>query len=129
MSSYEFTGKSVKEAIERACEELKIDEAMLEIEVLEESSKGFLGIVGHREARVRVKRRDILKEVMEVEPILSPPPEDKASETHEKAPGYQPESESPDSTERQEPSVDPALYVDTARDVSAEHIGTRACRC
>ncbi len=41
MSSYEFTGKSVKEAIERACEELKIDEALLEIEVLEESSKGF----------------------------------------------------------------------------------------
>ena len=77
MSSYEFTGKSVKEAIERACEELKVDEALLEIEVLEESSKGFLGIVGHREARVRVKRRDILKEVMEVKPIPSTPEKDK----------------------------------------------------
>lgn len=117
MSSYEFTGKSVKEAIERACEELKVDEALLEIEVLEESSKGFLGIVGHREARVRVKRRDILKEVMEVKPIPSTPQKDKAPETYEETPSDEPELESPDTIERQESSVDPALYVDTARDV------------
>jgi predicted RNA-binding protein Jag len=32
MSSYEFTGKSVREAIVRACEELKLDEALLDIE-------------------------------------------------------------------------------------------------
>ncbi len=117
MSSYEFTGKSVKEAIERACEELKIDEALLEIEVLEESSKGFLGIVGHREAKVRVKRRDILKEVMEVEPAPPSPQVERAYETPEKAPSDEPEFESPDLPERQEPSVDPALYLDTARDV------------
>ena len=117
MSSYEFTGKSVKEAIERACEELKVDEALLEIEVLEESSKGFLGIVGHREAKVRVKRRDILKEVMEVEPVPSPPPKDKAPEILEKCPDDESEFESPDAAERQESSVDPVLYVDTARDV------------
>ncbi len=117
MSSYEFTGKSVKEAIERACEELKVDETLLEIEVLEESSKGFLGIVGHREARVRVKRRTVLKEVMEVQPILSSPPEDKAAEIHEKSPDDEPELESPNNIERQESPVDPVLYVDTARDV------------
>ncbi len=119
MSFYEFTGKSVKEAIEKACEELETDEALLEIEVLEESSKGFLGIVGHREARVRVKRRDILKEVMEVEAkaTLPSPTEDKASEIQEKAPSDEPEFESADSTEREESSVDPLLYVDAARDV------------
>ncbi len=66
MSFYEFTGKSVKEAIARACEELHTEEALLEIEVLEESTRGFLGIVGQRDAKVRVKKRDIFKEVMEV---------------------------------------------------------------
>ncbi len=59
MSSYEFTGKSVKEAIARACEELHADEESLEVEVLEESTRGFLGIVGQRDARVRVRKRDL----------------------------------------------------------------------
>lgn len=59
MSSYEFTGKSVKEAIARACEELKLDQDLLEVEVLEESTRGFLGIVGQRDARVRVRKRDV----------------------------------------------------------------------
>jgi len=59
MSSYEFTGKSVKEAIARACEELNLDEELLEVEVLEESTRGFLGIVGQRDARVRVRKRDV----------------------------------------------------------------------
>ena len=63
MSSYEFTGKSVKEAIARACEELNLDEELLEVEVLEESTRGFLGIVGQRDARVRVRKRDIPRQV------------------------------------------------------------------
>jgi spoIIIJ-associated protein len=67
MSYVEFTGKTVKEAVKNACEELNVEEALLDIEVLEESTKGFLGIVGQRDARIRVRRRDILKEVMEAE--------------------------------------------------------------
>ncbi len=59
MSFHEFTGKSVKEAIARACEELHVDEESLEVEVLEESTRGFLGIVGQRDARVRVRKRDV----------------------------------------------------------------------
>ena len=80
MSYYEFTGKSVKEAIARACEELKVDQALLEVEVLEESSKGFLGIVGHREARIRVKRREMPKEVMDAQPAPISEPADKGLE-------------------------------------------------
>jgi len=68
MSSREFTGKSVKEAIAKACEELKLDEALLEVEVLEESTRGFLGIVGQRDARIRVRKRNILQEVMQARP-------------------------------------------------------------
>ncbi len=76
MSVHEFTGKSVKEAIAKACEELGTEEALLDVEVLEESTRGFLGIVGQRDARVRVRKRDVLKEVMEVqEPKVSPVPE------------------------------------------------------
>jgi spoIIIJ-associated protein len=67
MSFYEFTGKSVKEAIAKACEELNMEEALLDVEVLAESTRGFLGIVGQRDARVRVKKRNILKEVLEAE--------------------------------------------------------------
>jgi spoIIIJ-associated protein len=67
MSSYEFTGKTIKEAVARACQELSTEEALLQIEVLEESTRGFLGIVGQKDARVRVRKRNILQEVMEVE--------------------------------------------------------------
>ncbi len=75
MSTYEFTGKTVKEAIETACQELNVDEALLEVDVLEESTRGFLGIVGQRDARIKVRRRDILKEVMEAKEPPSPEPE------------------------------------------------------
>ncbi len=69
MSYFEFKGKNVKEAIAKACTELDTEEALLEIEVIAESTRGFLGIVGQRDARIRVKRRNILKEVMEVKDI------------------------------------------------------------
>lgn len=67
MQFQEFTGKTVKEAVAKACEELNTDEALLDVEVLEESTRGFLGIVGQRDARVRVRKRNILDEVMEAE--------------------------------------------------------------
>ena len=98
MSYIEFTGKTVRDAIAKACEELNLEEALLEVDVLEESARGFLGLVGHRNARVRVRKRDILKEVMEV----------KDSETVELStrPVVHPESEV---------SVLPNLKVDTDR--------------
>jgi spoIIIJ-associated protein len=58
MQSYEFTGKTVKDAVAKACEGLQTDEANIEIEILEESSRGFLGIVGQRDARIRVTTKD-----------------------------------------------------------------------
>ena len=68
-----------------ACQELSTEEALLQIEVLEESTRGFLGIVGQKDARVRVRKRNILKEVMEVEDTrpadaadAQDPPEEKA---------------------------------------------------
>lgn len=71
MSYMEFTGKTVKDAIAKACEELNTEETLLEIDVVEESARGFLGLVGHRNARVRVRKRDIIKEVVEILPSES----------------------------------------------------------
>jgi spoIIIJ-associated protein len=73
---YEFTGKSVKEAITRACEELKVEEALLDIEVLEESTRGFLGLVGQRDAKIRVRRREIPVEKPNVLSQPAPLPEE-----------------------------------------------------
>ncbi|MCA1959292.1 MAG: Jag N-terminal domain-containing protein [Desulfomonile sp.] len=70
---YEFTGKTVKEAVEKACGELGVDEALLDVEVVEESKSGFLGLVGQRDARIKVKKRDLLKEIMEVSDQPSEP--------------------------------------------------------
>lgn len=94
MSYTEFTGKTVKDAIRKACEELSVEEALLEIDVLEESTKGFLGIVGHRDARIRVKKRDILREVMEAgEEPLRKPEEVRPKAVEEQEPAEEPESE------------------------------------
>ena len=122
MSHYEFTGKSVREAIARACEELRVDQTLLDVEVLEESSKGFLGIVGHREARIRVKRRDVLKEVMDAQPVPVSEPADKglaesSAETHEAGISDAEDFAAPTEPPQDQPTVDPALYVNTAREV------------
>jgi spoIIIJ-associated protein len=54
MSSYEFEGKTTNEAIETACEELKVSRDEMTIEILEPGSAGIFGLVGGRKARIRV---------------------------------------------------------------------------
>lgn len=126
MSFYDFTGKTVREAIARACEELSVEESLLEIEVLEESTRGFLGIVGQRDARIRVRKRNVLKEVTEAEP--TPP---KKEEEATAAPfGEVEEDESyaedelleseEDSDRETKASIDPTQYLDTARTILEE---------
>ncbi len=66
------SGKTIEEAIEAALHEIKLAKDEVEIEVLEEPNKGLFGILGAREARVRVKESidpkkravRILKEIM-----------------------------------------------------------------
>jgi spoIIIJ-associated protein len=54
MRSVERTARTVEEAVSEALEELGADRSAVEIEVLDEGSKGLLGIFGARLARVRV---------------------------------------------------------------------------
>ncbi len=54
MSGYEATGKTVDEAIEKALSKLGIKREDANIEILDEPSLGLLGLIGNREARVRV---------------------------------------------------------------------------
>jgi spoIIIJ-associated protein len=50
----EKSGKTVQEAIGLALEELDVDESDVKVEVLDEGSKGIFGLLGNKEARVRV---------------------------------------------------------------------------
>lgn len=57
--SVEKTAKTVEEAKQAALAELGIREEEAVIEVLEEASKGFLGLIGGHDAKVRVTVREI----------------------------------------------------------------------
>ncbi len=56
----EKTGKTVEEALVAAMEELDVTEDRITYEVLEEPTKGFLGIIGGKPARIKVTVRDLL---------------------------------------------------------------------
>ena len=57
----EKTAKSVDEAIEFALSELGATKDMVEIEVLEEASKGLFGILGSKDAKVLVTLKQTAK--------------------------------------------------------------------
>lgn len=54
MTSLEKTGKTIEDATQAALQELGISLDRAQIEVLEEPSKGFLGLIGGKPAKVRV---------------------------------------------------------------------------
>lgn len=54
MSGYEETGKTVDEAVEKALIKLGIKKDNARIEILDEPSSGILGLIGNKEARVKV---------------------------------------------------------------------------
>jgi spoIIIJ-associated protein len=54
MNFVEKTGRTVDEALELALIQLDASRENVEVEVLEEDSKGFLGLFGNKEAKIRV---------------------------------------------------------------------------
>ncbi|MBW9173246.1 RNA-binding cell elongation regulator Jag/EloR [Clostridium estertheticum] len=63
MKIIEMMGKNVEDAISKSLDELKVTRDKVEIETLDEGSKGFLNIIGVKPAKIRVTvKRDSLKE-------------------------------------------------------------------
>ncbi|WP_347489484.1 RNA-binding cell elongation regulator Jag/EloR [Desulfoscipio sp. XC116] len=58
MSYIEKSGKTVDEAVESALNELNIPREQVEIEIIEEPSKGIFGFIGVKPARIRVKIKE-----------------------------------------------------------------------
>ncbi|MFH5836990.1 RNA-binding cell elongation regulator Jag/EloR [Proteiniclasticum sp. C24MP] len=54
MNSMQFTGKNVEEAIANALRELNVTEDKITYEVIEEGTKGLLGIIGTKPAIIEV---------------------------------------------------------------------------
>ncbi len=54
MSLIEITGKTVEEAIEEGLKELQKNKDQVKIEILEKPTRGFLGIIGTKMARVKL---------------------------------------------------------------------------
>ncbi|MGB4589699.1 MAG: RNA-binding cell elongation regulator Jag/EloR [Clostridiaceae bacterium] len=69
MNSMEFSGKTVTDALSVALKELNVTEDKITYEVLEEGSKGLLGLIGTRPAviKVTVKPVEPVKKDIQVE--------------------------------------------------------------
>ena len=55
MEPIEVTGKTVEEAVQAGLSSLGLRKDQVEVEIIDEGSRGFLGLVGFRHARVRIR--------------------------------------------------------------------------
>ena len=62
MKFTEKTGKTVDEAVKLALDELKVSMEKVEVEVIEEASRGLFGLIGTKQARVKVIVKDTPEE-------------------------------------------------------------------
>src|SRR2546425_12916741 len=68
MSSVEAEGRTIEEAVAEALKQLQVEREQVEIEVLSQATKGFLGI-GGKKARVRATLRvPLAAQILEPEP-------------------------------------------------------------
>ena len=70
MSSVEAEGRTIEEAVAEALKQLRVEREQVEIEVVSQATKGFLGI-GGKKARVRVTPRVPLSTRL-IEPAAAP---------------------------------------------------------
>ena len=65
MNSMEFSGKNVNEALVNALRELKVTEDKITYEVIEEGSKGLLGLIGTKPAIIKVELKKVERNFQE----------------------------------------------------------------
>lgn len=64
VNSIEKTGKTVQEAIELAVYDLGVEENEVTVEILDEGSKGILGLIGNKLCKVRVSYEETKADVL-----------------------------------------------------------------
>ena len=73
MKQYEFTARTESEAIEQGLQELGVSIADVDVQVVEEGSKGLFGLFGSRPVKVRLTLKDAeedpLADLMEDKPV------------------------------------------------------------
>lgn len=77
MMMVEKSAKTVEEAIKSALEELKADKENVDIEILEQPSKGIFGLLGGKPARVRVSLKEVKAPEIVKETVKEPKREKK----------------------------------------------------
>ncbi len=73
MNSIETEGKTIEEAIRKACEALNAAKEDLDIEILANGSSGFLGLVGAKKAQIRATRKKDLAPIAPEAPLPAAP--------------------------------------------------------
>lgn len=66
MKILEVTGKTIDEAINKALTQLNVSKDDVEIDILENPSKGFLGIIGNKEGKIRVTVKEKELDVVDI---------------------------------------------------------------
>ena len=59
MKQYEFSARTENEAIEQGLQELGVSIADVDVQVVEEGSKGLFGLFGSRPVKVRLTLKDV----------------------------------------------------------------------
>jgi spoIIIJ-associated protein len=72
METLEIEGKTIDEAIEKACRDFGVSREKLNIEILSDGSSGFLGLMGARKARIKAGLLSI-DETLNMAPAPSQP--------------------------------------------------------
>ncbi len=67
MKPQEFEGKTIDEAIDKACDEWHVSRDKLNIEIIADGTAGFLGILGKKQAKIKAAVLSL------AEPLDSPP--------------------------------------------------------
>ena len=80
MKQYEFTARTESEAIEQGLQELGVSIADVDVQVVEEGSKGLFGLFGSRPVKVRLTLKDA-----EEDPLADLLEEKPAKKTEKKA--------------------------------------------
>ncbi|PKN60837.1 MAG: hypothetical protein CVU53_00990 [Deltaproteobacteria bacterium HGW-Deltaproteobacteria-11] len=82
MQTLEIEGKSIDEAIEKACRDFGVSRDKLNIEIISDGSAGFLGLMGGRKARIKACLLSI-DATLDMTPA---PPQPETPETTEEIP-------------------------------------------